>query len=139
MCLTRALYGNAYPHEVIGSVRAIAPNTLLYCLLVLQRVPLNHVLVQCSHAILETWGQAHMHLLLADIDEYFVLPTPGTTLATVLRTCTNGKTQVPLFCTGKQCHSCVSMPPTSYSVSLGLMRFLTGSLRADNGAALRCI
>lgn len=57
-----------------------------------------------SHAILEAWGQPDIHLLIADADEYFVLPTPSTKLDDVLRKCTDNKTQVLL---------CVTMPFTS--------------------------
>ncbi len=58
----------------------------------------NSLLPYGSHAILEAWGQTHKYLLIADVDEYFVLPTPGATLDSVLRTCTDNKTQVRLCC-----------------------------------------
>ncbi len=47
-----------------------------------------------SHAILEAWGSG-LHLLISDIDEYFVLPKANTTFAGVLEgNCTNGRAMV---------------------------------------------
>ena len=47
-----------------------------------------------SHAILEAWG-AGLHLLIADIDEFFVLPINGTTLAGVFEgECLNNRSMV---------------------------------------------
>ena len=43
-----------------------------------------------SHALLEAWGNGAL-LLISDIDEYFVLPKRGMTLAGVLEGCTGGK------------------------------------------------
>ena len=44
-----------------------------------------------SHAILEAWGSG-LHLLISDIDEYFVLPTNDTTFAAIFEgNCINGK------------------------------------------------
>ena len=42
-----------------------------------------------SHALLEAWGSG-THLLISDIDEYFVLPTGNTSLAGALQGCTGG-------------------------------------------------
>ena len=42
-----------------------------------------------SHALLEAWG-CNTYLLISDIDEYFVLPVPDTTLAGALEGCTEG-------------------------------------------------
>lgn len=57
-----------------------------------------------SHALLEAWGAGAL-LLMSDIDEYFVLPKPGMTLAGVLEGCTGGKSMV--------------CPPTSYTLTPG--------------------
>jgi len=47
-----------------------------------------------SHAVLEAWGSG-LHLLISDIDEYFVLPTNDTTFAAVFEgNCINGKPMV---------------------------------------------
>lgn len=47
----------------------------------------------CSHALLEAWGQPRTYLLIADHDEYFVLPTPTATLTDALTKCTDDKGQ----------------------------------------------
>lgn len=47
-----------------------------------------------SHALLEAWGQPRTYLLMVEVDEYFVLPTPTTSLDFVLRECTLHKAQV---------------------------------------------
>ena len=53
------------------------------------------VCVGCSHAILEAWGQSpRTHMLISDIDEYFVFPTKTMTLNLVLQKCTENKAQV---------------------------------------------
>jgi len=54
----------------------------------------------CSHALLEAWGQPRTYLLIADHDEYFVLPTPTATLADALTKCTDDKGQA---CPGLRC------------------------------------
>ena len=46
-----------------------------------------------SHAILEAWG-TDVYLLITDIDEFFVLPNRGDSLANAIANCTGGKPMV---------------------------------------------
>ena len=43
-----------------------------------------------SHAVLEAWGSG-AYLLISDIDEYFVLPKPDTSLEGMMEGCTGDK------------------------------------------------
>jgi len=68
-----------------------------------------------SHAILEAWGSG-LHLLISDIDEYFVLPKANTTFAGVLEgNCTNTRAMVrprsrlPIFIVEGLAHARASM------------------------------
>ena len=59
----------------------------------------------CYNTVVEACDHAHTHLLFADMDEYTVLPTPCTTLATVFCKCTYYKAQELVCSTRKQCLS----------------------------------
>ena len=105
------------PPSVLGTDRAMRPlsTTMRACLHAcahawdaggsLTRVPPR------SHALLEAWGQPRTYLLIADHDEYFVLPTPTATLADALTKCTDDKSQARpgLRCRHEVAHTCGSI------------------------------